>query len=449
MRTLRALFTFSSLYLLTLGSNAQLTYQLSSTLLNIDVVVDSDRVDIPWEILWGPDDRLWMTDGPLITRWDPLTDVIDTLLQRSYGNGLGMALHPDFPFTPIVMAVFDTSSYYAGGDLCEVSRFTYDPVNDRLIDEEVLFTYPHSGEHGGGRLLFDTAGYVLLTTADYWHPDDSLFYNRGKTLRFGTDGTVPSDNPRADYTWSWGHRNPQGLAMLPNGGIVNTEHGQATNEINLILPNRDHGWFAYDGAQCTNIFPDSCTSATFVNTLPLAEFIEPPAGAEFYSSPAIPELQNKLLAGILWFTGIKLFTFNESFDSITEQDYLNGGAFTDMVRLRDIAIRPDGAFYLITNDRQNARIRLVHNPLATLVAPINPIENTLVAWPNPTVDDLNVITGASGSLEVFDMRGSRLSIPSQRMGDRIILDLSGCANGLYIRRSTGPGPVRSTRIIKQ
>ena len=148
-------------------ANAQLTYQLGSTTLLIDEVVDSSRVNIPWEILWGPDDRLWMTDGPLITRWDPVTDVIDTLIDRGYGNGLGMALHPDFPNTPIIMAVFDTATYYGGGNWCEVSRFDYDAVNDTVVAEEVLFGYYHAGEHGGGRVLFDTTGNVLITTADY------------------------------------------------------------------------------------------------------------------------------------------------------------------------------------------------------------------------------------------------------------------------------------------
>lgn len=128
---------------------AQLSYQLGNTLLDIDVVLDSSRVDKPWEILWGPDDRLWMTDGPLITRWDPVTDVVDTLLDRGRGNGLGLALHPDFPNTPELIAVFDTSAYYRFGALCEVSRFTYDAANDTLVNETVLFTYRHAGEHAG------------------------------------------------------------------------------------------------------------------------------------------------------------------------------------------------------------------------------------------------------------------------------------------------------------
>ncbi|MBK6344278.1 MAG: PQQ-dependent sugar dehydrogenase [Flavobacteriales bacterium] len=70
----------------------------------------------------------------------------------------------------------------------------------------------------------------------------------GKTLRFATDGSVSPDNPRADHTWTWGHRNSQGLAMLPNGAVVNTEHGQwmfQSNEINLLQANEDHSYPYY------------------------------------------------------------------------------------------------------------------------------------------------------------------------------------------------------------
>src|SRR5262249_22014096 len=89
-RTMRHLLpAFSTCLLLATATPAssQLSFPLDSTTLLIDLVVDSDRVNMPWEIIWGPDDRLWMTDGPLITRWDPVTDVIDTLLDRGHGNG--------------------------------------------------------------------------------------------------------------------------------------------------------------------------------------------------------------------------------------------------------------------------------------------------------------------------------------------------------------------------
>lgn len=426
---------------------AQLSFPLDSTTLLIDVVVDSDRVNIPWEILWGPDDRLWMTDGPLITRWDPLTDVIDTLLDRGHGNGLGMALHPDFPNTPIVMAVFDTSAYYGSGQLCEVSRLTYDAVNDTFINETVLFTYAHFGEHAGGRLLFDLTGHVLLTTADYYfHGPDTLFNNMGKTLRFSTDGTVPAGNPRPDYTWTWGHRNPQGLAMLPNGAVVNSEHGQMfqANEVNLLQVNEDHGYPYYDGNACF-LFPDTCTSSTYTFTHPIWAFTHPPSGCEFYSSTVIPEFTGKLLTCILWHTGLEVFGFTPDLDSIITEEYLSGGAFSDMVRNRDIAIRPDGSFYLITNDRQDARIRLVHPDLSTSTDHRSDAPAPF-AWPNPATDRLVVMTGLrQGSVEIFDSNGRRARTVVHPMGDRSLIDIAALVPGLYTVRTAD----RTVRFVKQ
>ena len=199
----------------------------------------------------------------------------------------------------------------------------------------MLFGYHHAGEHGGGRLLFDTTGNVLLTTADYYfNGPDTLFSTNGKTLRFATDGSVPADNPRADHTWTWGHRNPQGLAALPNGAVVNSDHGPLCqgHEINLLQGKEDQGYPWYDGYSCF-IEPDTCSSGTYVHAPPIAAFTHPPSGCQFYTSTAIPEFTDKLIVCILWHKGLQLFGFNAALDSIINAQYLDGGAFDDMVRL--------------------------------------------------------------------------------------------------------------------
>ncbi|MEO8590429.1 MAG: PQQ-dependent sugar dehydrogenase [Flavobacteriales bacterium] len=430
----------------------QLTYQLGNTLLDIDVVLDSTRVNIPWEILWGPDDKLWMTDGPLITRWDPVTDVVDTLMDRGRGNGLGMALHPDFPNTPIVMAVFDTADYYAGGQLCEVGRFIYDAANDTITDETVLFTYYHAGEHAAGRVLFDTTGNVLVTTPDYYlNGPDTLWSMVGKTLRFSTDGSVPLDNPRTDYTWTWGHRNAQGLAMLPNGAIITSEHGMAPwgNEINMIEGNHYYGWPAFDGDQCSSIIPDSCTSLTFSYTHALATFPQPPSGTEFYTSDLIPELHDKLITCVLWQRGLKLYSFTNELDSITAQEYLDGGAFDVMWRNRDIAIRPDGTFYLITNDRGDARIRWVHPDINTGVSSVtrqgfsiapNPVEGILSITLDPGIDPITVTT--------LDAEGRTVYSGTPTKYGPTMIDTRNWSDGLYTVRLTHAHGIGVQRFVK-
>ncbi len=421
---------------------AQLTYTLDSTTLSIDVVIDKDRVDIPWEILWGPDDKLWMTDGPRVLTWDPNTDVIDTLLERPYGNGLGMTLHPNFPITPLLFVVFDTGHYYANSAQCELMRFEFDPIQQRFINDTTLLTYFHGGEHSGGRLVFDTTGNLLLTTADYWPVLDSLGFNQGKILRIAIDGSVPSDNPTADYTWTRDHRNPQGMCILPNGSIVVSEHGQsANNEINLLVPGENYGWPVWDGTTCTELYLDSCTSPTYENHLALTTFDEPPSGIEFYSHATIPEFTNKLLTGILWYTGMKIFEVNSSYDAITSQSYHSGGLWAEMSRIRDIAIRPDGSFYLITNDREESRIRHVYKQAISNINE-SPNQNWKI-WPNPAKDIVHLSTAKTNTeleITLLDIHGRSIAFDYSQYNEETLLNLpSFLPNGLYFIRLTQNG----------
>jgi glucose/arabinose dehydrogenase len=417
----------------TIPSFAQLNYTLDSTTLVIEVALDSNRVDIPWEILWGPDDRLWMTDANRIIRWDPITDQLDTLAERPYGNGLGMALHPDFPNTPVVVAVFDTSFYYAAGNLCELIRFEYDPIADVLINDTVLLEYPHFGEHSGGRVLFDSTETILLTTADYWLEDDTLDHKMGKVLRVALDGSVPPDNPTSDHTWTRGHRNPQGLTRLPNGNIIVSEHGMPSDELNLIQPGLNYGWPVWDGFGCTNIYPDSCLSSTYITEDPLTDFFTPPSGIEHYPYTAIPEFTDKAITCVLWQQGFSVFGFNSTYDQVMSIERWNGGAFNDLQRIRDIAIRPDGSFYLITNDRFDARIRHVRKDLSTALADMT--ISDLRIHPNPAQDFVRISSERTAVLHatpyLIDITGKVYPVPFTYADEHWQLDIRKLKAGLY------------------
>jgi len=432
-----AVALLSGAMLVPVPTSAQLTYQLGSTTLLIDEVMDSSRVNIPWEILWGPDDRLWMTDGPLITRWDPVTDAIDTLIDRGHGNGMGMALHPDFPATPWVYAVFDTCAYYASCSWSEVLRFTYDPLNDVLSDETTLTGYFHPGEHSGGRVLFDTTGCVIVTAPEFYPDPNSL---GGPTLRMNPDGTAPLDNPWGDLRWTRGHRNPQGLELLPNGALITTELQAGGSEINLLHAGRNYGWIEYDGVNCLN--GDSCSSADYIHEPPICRFWPSVSGCGFYPHAQIPEFTNKLITCGLWSQGLVVVSFNGDYSDATDSVHWNGGAFTQLVRNRDIAIRPDGSFYLITNDRQNARIRWVRADGSTALhgAPVPP--DALRAWPNPAQDKLFVDAPGAEPIRVVDAQGRSVACAAQRMGDRFILDVSALRAGVYTAHSSDAHAVR-------
>ncbi len=448
MRTPSVRAILTALLFVPISASAQLTYQLGNTLLAIDVVLDSSRANAPWEIVWGPDDRLWMTDGPLITRWDPMTDVVDTLMDRGHGNGMGLALHPDFPNTPQVFAVFDSAYYYGGGQFSEVFRFTYDPQGDTLLGEMQLTSFRHQGEHSGGRILFDASGALLINTAEWYNGADLV---DGSTLRIWPDGSLPSDNPWGDDRWTRGHRNAQGLAMLPNGSIVNTELCNGGSEVDLLIAGKNYGWNEYDGLVCYN--PDSCDSPLYEHELPFVWFWQPVSGCELYTSNAIPEFTNKLIACALMSGGLVSVPFSAQWDSAFAPIHYTNDAFGQPMpgdncgRIRDIAIKPDGSFYLITNDRQNARIRWVHPAISTSV--LDPVDQSIRMWPNPTSGLITVALPHGGTLNVVDALGRRIETSAQRSGEQFTLDLSGQPAGIYTVLLFHDGKTRAQRVVKR
>ena len=365
---------------------AQDIWVLDSTLVHVEEVIDSSMVRGPWDITWGPDNKLWMSDYEYIKTYDPVTQQLDTVLFRSGENALGLAIHPDLlTGTPYVYVVFDTAVYYAFGSLCNVYRYEY--IGNQLTNELLLLSYNHGGEHAGGRMIVSQDDKVLVTTADYWFGGDPL---RGRTLRMNLDGTVPSDNPiPGNYEWTYGHRNPQGLVQTPGGNIYNSEHGQTGNdEVNLLVSGGNFGWPAYDGYNCINI--DSCSSPTFNAIFPLRAQTAPPSGVDYYNHHQIPEFSNSLLVGTLH-TSLSLdaHSLNVSGDSIIRyRKYLNVGGYN---RIRDVAVHPDGSVYFIGFDRQpeTAIFRLFnpnYNP--SEIPEDNLLSFTL--YPNPANDQITI-----------------------------------------------------------
>jgi len=132
-------------------------------------------------------------------------------------------------------------------------------INDQneWIDEQVLFRaqddmYTTSGAHFGSRFLFDDNGRLFFSLGDRGEPDHAqdLSSPNGKIHRIYTDGSVPEDNPfvgtegAMPSIWSYGHRNPQGLAWDPDTGLMwESEHGPTGgDEINIVEPGKNYGW---------------------------------------------------------------------------------------------------------------------------------------------------------------------------------------------------------------
>ena len=157
------------LFLSILGLNAQTKHTLDSTELTSRVVKDS--LDIPWEILWGPDDHIWVTERfGRVSRINPKTggqnvilDYSSQVYEKSETGMLGMVLHPDFSNNP---EVFIAYTYLSGSNIRErLVKFTYNGTNltasDTLVDNITGYT-----THVGSRLIILSDTTLLMTTGD-------------------------------------------------------------------------------------------------------------------------------------------------------------------------------------------------------------------------------------------------------------------------------------------
>jgi aldose sugar dehydrogenase len=201
----------------------------------------ADGLHYPWEILWGPDGHIWMTEREgRISRIDPVTGKLTPLLQvpgtvaRGEGGLLGMVLHPRFADTPHLFVACN----YEGpkGYKEKIIRYTYN--GSGLVDPLVIFDNIEAAYiHNGCRLLILPDNTLLFSTGDA--ANQSLPQNKssvnGKMLRIHLDGSIPADNPMpGSPVWSLGHRNAQGL-VLANGILYSSEHGPDTDdELNIL-----------------------------------------------------------------------------------------------------------------------------------------------------------------------------------------------------------------------
>ncbi|WP_113661354.1 PQQ-dependent sugar dehydrogenase [Pedobacter nanyangensis] len=315
------------------------------------------NLSLPWELVYGPDNLIWFTEkSGKISRLNPangqvtLLHSITEVISQGEGGLLGMALHPSFGSNPYVYVFYGYGNPYKN----KLVRFTYN--NNSLTSPQTLLdNIPAANIHNGSRLLI-VGDKLLVTTGDAADTSTPQNLNAlaGKILRLNLDGSIPADNPFPNNpVWSFGHRNPQGLALVGNK-LFSSEHGPDTDdEINIIEKGRNYGWPTVRG-KC-----DASNETAFCNQNNVAESILQwtptiaPSGMIYYNSNYIPQFKNSLLLALLKGTRLRQLILNETQTAIAETKDLFVG---DFGRIRAVCQSPEGKIYLCTSNNSGDKI---------------------------------------------------------------------------------------------
>lgn len=331
----------------------------------------------PWGIAVLPDGRFLITekegtlrivaaDGTSISEEITGLPKVDA---QGQGGLLGITLDPDFATNRMVYWTF--SHRVDKGNLTAVAKGKL-AADEKTIENATIIYQAgpvYDGKlHYGGRIIFDKTGNLLVSTGERSDLEtrplaQDLKSAIGKVLRITTDGKPAPGNPfegNADALpeiYSYGHRNPQGLAIHPEtGDLWETEFGpRGGDELNRIEAGKNYGWptitygIEYSGKEIGNPpiqQKDGLEQPTYYWDPVLS-----PSGTNFYTGTAIPEWKNNLFIAGLSSTHIARLVIKDN-KVVGEERLLakEGERFRDVVQGKDealYAITDSGKFYRI------------------------------------------------------------------------------------------------------
>lgn len=219
-----------------------------------DIEVAAQNLTVPWEIVFLPDGDMLVTERSGTLKRigkNNQTHIVEGVQHTSEGGLLGLALHPNFQENKFIYVYLTTRN--ATGLVNRVERYHYDA--DKLTDKTAIISdIPGASNHDGGRIAFGPDKKLYVTTGDTANEQLAQDKNSlaGKILRLNDDGSTPADNPFRNAVFSYGHRNPQGLAWDDEGQLWSTEHGRSGvrsgyDELNLITRGANYGWPSIEG----------------------------------------------------------------------------------------------------------------------------------------------------------------------------------------------------------
>jgi glucose/arabinose dehydrogenase len=356
--------------------------------LNYRQVAVAEGLEHPWSIAWLPDGTALVTERPGRLRAirngrldpTPISGTPPVLLAPERGlvfqSGLfEVSPHPNFAQNRLIYLSYAHGT--AQANRLRLARATLD--GNALTNLEVIFEVSQTKpdyQHYGGKILWMPDGTLLLSVGDSGNPPvmvdgrlgrlnaQDLGSHIGKILRLRDDGSAPPDNPfvgRAGARpeiYSLGHRHIQGLALMPNGQVVATEHGPlGGDELNLIRPGANYGW------------PEVGWGRDYVGAAPIGTgqrsgpgFVDPAlvwypsvigaSGLMVYTGNRFPEWRGSIFSGGLATQDVRR-TVLDADGKVTTHESLRIGQ-----RVREVRQGPDGLIYVLTDEIHGRVFRL-------------------------------------------------------------------------------------------
>jgi glucose/arabinose dehydrogenase len=326
----------------------------------------------PWALAFLPDGRMLVTERPGRLRivgtdgkLSPALAGVPRVFARGQGGLHDVVLDRDYAQNSTIYFCFAQSAN-GGGRTALARAKLVDEATPRLDDVKVIFQQDgplSSGNHFGCRIAQAPDNNLFLTLGEHFTTRDqaqNLGNHLGKIIRIKPDGSVPPDNPfvsrqgAKSEIWSYGHRNPQGLAFHPQSGkLWEHEHGpRGGDEINIIEKGKNYGWpvigygIDYNGAKIHASTQKSGMEQPLKYWVPSIA----PSGMAFYTGELFPSWRGNLFVGAL--AGQLLVRLELNGDKVGNEERLLQELGE---RIRDVRQGPDGALWLVT-DSSNGRV---------------------------------------------------------------------------------------------
>ncbi len=354
-----------------------------STYHDFRIVTVADGLVNPWSMAFLPGGDMLVTERPgrlRIVRDGELLSApvegVPAVLARGQGGLLDVVLHPDFASNRMLYISFSRPYPDGEGAATAIVRARFE--NDALHDVEEIFVANHLEDfrgrgHFGSRMAFDAEGYLFFSSGERQapsrgdleaHPAQDPSNHHGTINRIHDDGSIPDDNPFVGQDgiepsiYSFGHRNPQGLAIHPEtGAIWSTEHGpQGGDELNLIQPGMNYGWPVVG-------YGVNYGSGSAIHEGTMREGMESPvhfwvpsiatSGLMIYSGDQFPAWRGNIFAGGM--AGEQIARLTMDGNMVVAEETL----VQRIGRVRDVRQGPDGFIYIAIESRSGDPTRIV------------------------------------------------------------------------------------------